>query len=141
MSTSQNGQDILVHLGDIKLILVDRYERWAAQHPEEAAAVDAGLNVRVESRADQYPDYHESSWRGYEAVGPHNVVEQKTSAYHDRPQMGPASSSTKENPERPPSKWYTPCSSVTNDITFPVRPQPLAETGASRRRRSHCPAT
>ena len=59
MSTSQNGQDILVHLGDIKPILVERYERWAAQHPGEASAVDAalhaGVNTLVDSGADQHP--------------------------------------------------------------------------------------
>ena len=118
ISTSQNGQDLLVPLGEIKSILVARYEEWAAQHPEEASAVDAGLNVQVKSRADQCPDYHESSWRAYQAVGrqsrregaghmnspPHSVVEQKTSCYHGRPQMGPASSRKKDDAERPLGK-------------------------------------
>ena len=32
-----NGRDILDHLSDIKPQLLDRYERWAAKHPVEAA--------------------------------------------------------------------------------------------------------
>ncbi|KAF8452830.1 hypothetical protein L210DRAFT_3639282 [Boletus edulis BED1] len=67
-----NGQDILMHLGDIKPILVDRYERWTAQHPEEAAAVrtalDAGVKMQVDSRPDRYPDHDESGWQAHEAA-------------------------------------------------------------------------
>ncbi|KAG6380430.1 hypothetical protein JVT61DRAFT_8564 [Boletus reticuloceps] len=67
-----NGQDILMHLGDIKPILVDRYERWTAQHPEEATAVrtalDAGVKMQVDSRPDRYPDHDESGWQAHEAA-------------------------------------------------------------------------
>ena len=120
MSTSQNGQDILVHLGDIKPILVDRYERWATQHPEEAAAVRAALDagVQVESRPDRYPDHDESGWQAHEAArreaqfrrdeakreearrsgdALYKAVEQKTASRHRRPQIDTASSRKKED--------------------------------------------
>ena len=50
-------------LGEIKPILVARYEHWAAQHPEEASAADAALdtsvNMPVDSGADQHPGHTE----------------------------------------------------------------------------------
>lgn len=121
MVSSQNGQDILAHLGDIKPILVDRYERWAAQHPEEAAAVraalDAGVRMQVDSRPDRYPDHDESGWQAHEAArresqlrqeearrdetrrtndALYKAVEQKTSGQR-RPQIDTTSSRKKED--------------------------------------------
>ena len=122
MATSQNGQDILLHLGEIKPVLVDRYERWAAQHPEEAAAVraalDAGVRTQVDSRPDRYPDHDESGWQAHEAVrreaqlrreearreeprrsndGLYKAVEQKTVSQHRRPQIDTVPSRKKED--------------------------------------------
>jgi len=122
VSTSQNGQDILVHLGDIKPILVDRYERWAVQHPDEAAAVraalDAGVRMQVESRPDRYPDHDQSGWQAHEAArreaqsrreetrreegrrtndALYKAVEQKTAVQHRRPQIDTAPSRKKED--------------------------------------------
>ena len=122
VSTSQNGQDILSHLGEIKPILVDRYERWAVQHPEEAAAVraalDAGVRIQVDSRPDRYPDHDESGWQAHEAARReaqlrreetrregarrandtlYKAVEQKTVTQHRRPQIDTAPSRKKED--------------------------------------------
>ncbi|KAG9310123.1 hypothetical protein JVU11DRAFT_9736 [Chiua virens] len=116
-----NGQDILVHLGDIKPILVDRYEHWAAQHPEEAAAVrttlDSGVRMQVDSRPDHYLDHDESGWQAHEAVrreaqlrreearrdetrhsadALYKTIEQKTVGQH-RPRVDTAASRQKED--------------------------------------------
>ncbi|KAN0094413.1 hypothetical protein V8E55_002700 [Tylopilus felleus] len=117
-----NGQDILMHLGEIKPILVDRYERWAAQHPEEAdavrAALDAGVRMQVDSRPDRHPDHDESGWQAHEAARReaqlrredakreearrsseilYRSVEQKTVGQHRRPQIDTTSSRKKED--------------------------------------------
>ncbi|KAF8549108.1 hypothetical protein OG21DRAFT_1515534 [Imleria badia] len=117
-----NGQDILVQLGDIKPLLVDRYERWAVQHPEEAAAVraalDAGVRMQVESRPDRYPDHDESGWQAHEAArreaqlrreearreearrssdALYKAIEQKTIVQRRRPQIDTESSRKKED--------------------------------------------
>lgn len=117
MFASQNGQDILVHLGDIKPILVDRYERWAIQHPEEAAAVraalDAGVRMQVDSRPNRYPDHDESGWQAHEAARReaqlrredarrasdtlYKAVEQKMAGQHCSPQIDTAPSRKKED--------------------------------------------
>lgn len=117
MVASQNGQDILVHLGDIKPILVDRYERWAVQHPEESAAVraslDAGVRTQVDSRPDRHPEHDESGWQAHEAArreaqlrreeakrsndALYKAVEQKSTGQPPRPQIDTASSRKKED--------------------------------------------
>jgi STAM-binding protein len=122
LSTSQNGQDILAHLGEIKPILVDRYERWVVQHPEEAAAVraalDAGVRIQVDSRPDRYPDHDESGWQAHEAARReaqlrreearrggakrandtlYKAVEQEAVTQHRRPQIDTAPSRKKED--------------------------------------------
>ncbi|KAF9225041.1 hypothetical protein BS17DRAFT_779500 [Gyrodon lividus] len=67
-----NGQHILESLGELKPILADRYERWAAQHPEEAAAVRAAnesISRRQEEfRNDRHSQYDESGWQAHEAA-------------------------------------------------------------------------
>ena len=111
-----------MHLGEIKPILVDRYERWAAQHPEEAdavrAALDAGVRMQVDSRPDRHPDHDESGWQAHEAARReaqlrredakreearrssevlYRSVEQKTVGQHRRPQIDTTSSRKKED--------------------------------------------
>lgn len=67
-----NGQTILENLGELKPVLVDRYERWASRHPEEAARARAAMeqNVRqaIESRDNRYPTPDESGWQAQEAA-------------------------------------------------------------------------
>ncbi|KAI6096144.1 hypothetical protein F5141DRAFT_1221083 [Pisolithus sp. B1] len=67
-----NGQAILESLGELKPVLVDRYERWASRHPEEAARARAAMeqNVRqaIEERDNRYPVPDESGWQAQEAA-------------------------------------------------------------------------
>ncbi|KAH7883118.1 hypothetical protein F5I97DRAFT_179639 [Phlebopus sp. FC_14] len=67
-----NGQDILGKLGELKPILVDRYERWAARHPEEATLVRStsasSVRRQGEFRGDQYSVHDESGWQAQEAA-------------------------------------------------------------------------
>ncbi|KAF9237134.1 hypothetical protein BU15DRAFT_76242 [Melanogaster broomeanus] len=52
-----NGQQVLESLDEIKPILVDRYQRWAAQHPEEADVYDeSGWQAQEAAR-------HDAEWR------------------------------------------------------------------------------
>ncbi|KIN98170.1 hypothetical protein M404DRAFT_858831 [Pisolithus tinctorius Marx 270] len=67
-----NGQAILENLGELKPVLVDRYERWASRNPEEAARARAALeqNVRqsIEERDTRHPAPDESGWQAQEAA-------------------------------------------------------------------------
>ncbi|KAH0831319.1 hypothetical protein J3R83DRAFT_13967 [Lanmaoa asiatica] len=109
-----NGQDILAHLGDIKPVLVDRYERWAVQHPEEAAVVRAALDADPIG----YPDHDESGWQAHEAArreaqlgreearreetrrsgdALYKAIDQKMAGQRRRPQIDTAPSRKKED--------------------------------------------
>ncbi|KAF8838710.1 hypothetical protein BDN67DRAFT_971096 [Paxillus ammoniavirescens] len=67
-----NGQQILESLGQLKPILSDRYEQWAVQHPEQAAAVRATIEAasrrQQESRNDRHSQYDESGWQAHETA-------------------------------------------------------------------------
>ncbi|KAI6039153.1 hypothetical protein EDC04DRAFT_2603401 [Pisolithus marmoratus] len=68
----QNGQTILENLGELKPVLVDRYERWASRHPEEAAraraAMEQNMRQSTEERDHRHPAPDESGWQAQEAA-------------------------------------------------------------------------
>ncbi|KAI5996039.1 hypothetical protein EDC04DRAFT_2612919 [Pisolithus marmoratus] len=67
-----NGQTILENLGELKPVLVDRYERWASRHPEEAAraraAMEQNMRQSIEERDHRHPAPDESGWQAQEAA-------------------------------------------------------------------------
>ncbi|KAG6336177.1 hypothetical protein ID866_2915 [Astraeus odoratus] len=67
-----NGQAILESLGELKPVLVDRYERWASQNPEEAARIRTAME-QSSRRSDEYQNSRysaqdESGWQAQEAA-------------------------------------------------------------------------